>query len=82
MERLASPIELAKIAGDAMGEVPSMLAELEGRTLEENAPQGLHWPTRFLSVGIKHATGRWTTRFVASGFKKASQRLEKAVGEV
>lgn len=73
MEQSSPKIELAKIAEDALSQVPSMLAELEGRSLEEGADS--HWPTRFISVGIKEASVRWSMRFVASGFKRASQRI-------
>ncbi len=66
-------IVLARLANNSSSEVQSMVRELEGRDREERSAN-LHWPTRFISAGVKPAPPRWPSRFISAGTKTAPNR--------
>ncbi|HLI78359.1 MAG TPA: hypothetical protein VKV03_00170 [Candidatus Binataceae bacterium] len=74
MNPKATRIDLRKLASEGKDLVDAMASELEGGRREEPPSTEQHWPTRFISAGVKVAPPRWTTRFVASGLKTAPPR--------
>ncbi len=73
MKQSSKTINLTKLASDRENLVQSMVRELEGPKRDELASDG-RWPTRFISVGGKHAPTRWGNRFLAAGPKSAPTR--------
>jgi hypothetical protein len=73
MDKNSPRIELARLANDAVNEVPLMVRELEGAEHEELATNR-PWPTRFIAAGLKEAPRRWPRRFISAGGKGAPDR--------